>query len=161
MKAYLTAFQRGPGRVRIVGARTGSTAASLMEAWLAERNDVLRFEQRAGTGVFYAEYDDGIAIPGRFMRSLQARTHAINCVTEEAFDMTPVHSLRGRVRFQVAGVQERQVAALSARAAGLPGVKHTKRIPGSRTMLVVYDPKEASEGGILATLLKSDTAELT
>jgi hypothetical protein len=126
MKAHLEAFQRGPGRVRIVGARNGSAAARVMEAWLAERIDVLRFEQRAGTGVFYAEYDDGIAIPGRFMRSLRARTHAINRVTEEAFEITPVHSLRGRVRLHVTGVYERQLAALTARAAGLPGVKSTR-----------------------------------
>jgi Cu2+-exporting ATPase len=162
MKAYLEAFHRGPGRVCIVGARNGSDAAAgLTEAWLAERIDVLRFEQRAGTGVFYVTYDDGIAIPGRFMRSLRAKIHAINRVAEEAFDITPVHSLKGRVRLRVAGVQERQLAALTARAAGLPGVKHTEHISGGGTMLVVYDPKEASEDGILATLLKSDTAELT
>jgi heavy metal translocating P-type ATPase len=161
MKAYLEAFQRGPGCVRIVGARHGSAAASLMEAWLAERIDVLRFEQRASSGVFYADYDDGIAIPGRFMRSLRARTHAINHVTEEAFEIKPVHSLRGRIRLRVAGVDERQFAALTARAAALPGVKYTRHISGGRTMLVVYDPEEASEDLILANLLKSDTAELT
>ncbi|MGA3239465.1 MAG: heavy metal translocating P-type ATPase [Bryobacteraceae bacterium] len=132
-----------------------------MEAWLAERIDVLRFEQRAGSGVFYADYDDGIAIPGRFMRSLRARTHAINCVTDEAFEITPVHSLRGRIRLRVAGVHERQLAALTARAATLPGVEYTRHISGGSTMLVVYDPEEASEDLILANLLKSDTAELT
>jgi Cu2+-exporting ATPase len=132
-----------------------------MEAWLAERIDVLRFEQRAGSGVFYADYDDGIAIPGRFMRSLRARTHAINCVTDEAFEITPVHSLRGRIRLRVAGVHEGQLTALTARAATLPGVEYTKHISGGRTMLVVYDPEKASEDLILANLLKSDTTELT
>ena len=161
MKADLQAFQRGPGRACIVGARKGSAPASLMEAWLAERIDVPRFEQRAGTGVFYAEYDDGIAIPGRFMRSLRARIHAINRVTEEAFGIKPVHSLRGRIRLRVAGVDERQLAALTARAAALPGVQSTRHIPGGRTILVEYDPEVASEDRILATLLKSDTAELT
>src|ERR1039458_2350448 len=161
MKAYLEAFQRGPGRVCIVGARNGSAAARLMGAWLPERIDVLRFEQRAGSGVFYADYDDGIAIPGRFMRSLRARTHAINHVAEEAFEITPVHSLRGRIRLRVAGVNERQLVALTARAATLPGVKSTRHIPGGRTILVEYDPEVASEDRILATLLKSDTAELT
>jgi hypothetical protein len=56
MKAYLEAFQRGAGRVRIVGAIHRSAAASLMEAWLAERIDVLRFEQRAGSGAFYVDW---------------------------------------------------------------------------------------------------------
>jgi Cu2+-exporting ATPase len=161
MKAYLEAFQRGPGRVCIVGARNGSAAASSLEAWLAERIDVLHFEQRARTSVFYVDYDDGMAIPGRFMRSLRARIHTINLVTEEPFEITPVHSLRGRVRLRVSGVQQRQLTSLTMRAGGLPGVKNATHIPGGKTMLVVYDPKQASEGGILATLLKSDTAELT
>jgi hypothetical protein len=112
MKGYLEAFQRGPGRVCIVGARNGSAAASSLEAWLAERIDVLHFERRTRTGVFYVDYDDGIAIPGRFMRSLRARIHKINLVTEEPFEITPVHSLRGRVRLRVSGVQQRQLTSL-------------------------------------------------
>jgi heavy metal translocating P-type ATPase len=160
MRPYLEVFQRGPGRVSIIGARTGSTTAHLIKGWLAERIDVVRFEQRAGTGVFHVNYDDGIASPGRFVRSLRARIYTSNRVAEEPFDITPVHSLTGCVRLRVTGVQERQLATLAGRAAGMPGVRHTGHIPGGRTMLVVYDPQKVTEELILSTLSKTDAAEL-
>ena len=63
----------------------------------------------------------------------------------EPFDVTPVHSLRGRVRLRVTGIGERELATLTMLAGGLPGVKRTKHMPGGRTMLVDYDPKKVSE----------------
>jgi heavy metal translocating P-type ATPase len=160
MSTYLEVLQRGPGHVSIIGARTGSTTADLIKVWLSERIDVVRFEQRAGTGVFHVNYDDGIAIPGRFVRSLQARIYTIDRVAEEPFEITPVHSLTGRVRLRVTGVQEWQLATLAGRAAGIPGVKHTGHIPGGRTVLVVYDWEKVTEELILSTLSKTGAGEL-
>jgi heavy metal translocating P-type ATPase len=159
MNAELQVFNKGRGRACIVGARKDSAEASALEAWLAERIDVVRFEQRTSTGSFYADYDDGTALPGRFIRSLRDKIHTLNRTNPEPFDITPVHSLRGRVRLRVTGIKQRELATLTMLAGGLPGVKRTKHLPGGRTTLVVYDPEKVSEGLILATLLKSDPAE--
>ena len=159
MNAELQVFQRGRGRACVIGARKDSAEASALEAWLAERIDVVRFERRIGTGTFYVDYDDGAALSGRFIRSLRDKIHTLNRTKPEPFDIKPVHSLRGRVRLRVTGISERQLATLTMLTAGLPGVKRTKHLPGSRTMLVVYDPEKASEGLILEALRKSDPAE--
>jgi Cu2+-exporting ATPase len=159
MNAGLQVFNKGRGRAFVVGARKDSAEASALAAWLAERIDVVRFEQRIGTGVFYVDYDDGTALPGRFIRSLRDKIHTLNRANPEPFDITPMHSLRGRVRLRVTGITERDLATLTMLAGGLPGVKHTKHLTGGRTMLVVYDPEKVSEGLIRATLLKSDPAE--
>ena len=159
MDEELQVFQRGRGRACVTGARKDSAEANALEAWLAERIDVACFEQRIGTGTFYVEYDDGAALSGRFIRSLRDKIHTLNRTTPEPFDITPVHSLKGRLRLRVTGISERQLATLTMLAAGLFGVKRTKHLPGSRTMLVIFDPEKVSEGLILQTLLKSDPAE--
>jgi Cu2+-exporting ATPase len=161
MNAELQVFQKGRGRASILGVRRGSAEARALQGWLAERIDVLRFDQRSGTGVLYVDYDDGTALSGRFLRSLRDRVHSINRSRTEAepFDVRPVHSLRGRVRLRVTGITESQLATLTMHAAGLPGVKHTGHLPGGRTMLVAYDPEKVSEGEILDALLKSDPDE--
>ena len=156
MDEELQVFQRGRGRACVTGARKDSAEANALEAWLAERIDVACFEQRIGTGTFYVEYDDGAALSGRFIRSLRDKIHTLNRTKPEPFNIKPVHSLRGRVRLEVTGISERQFATLAMLTAGLPGVKRTKHLPGSRTTLVVYDPEKASEGFILETLLKSN-----
>ena len=161
MSAELQVFNKGRGRACIVGARNGSAEASALQAWLTERIDVVSFEQRTGTGAFYADYDDGTALPGRFIRSLRDKIDTLNRSKPEPFNVIPVQSRRGRVRLRVTGIKERQLATLTMIAGGLPGVKQTKHIPGGRTMLVVYDPEKVSEELILATLLKSDPAEWT
>jgi Cu2+-exporting ATPase len=161
MNAELQVFQKGRGRAAVLGVRKGSDEARALEAWLAERIDVARFEQRPGTGAFYVDYDDGTALPGRFVRSLRDKVHSLNRsrARAEPFDVRPVHSLRGRVRLRVTGITEPQIATLTMLAAGLPGVKHTEHLPGGRTALVVYDPEKVGEGEILEALLKSDPAE--
>jgi heavy metal translocating P-type ATPase len=159
MSAGLQVFGKGPGRACVVGVRKDSAEASALAAWLSERIDVIRFEQRIGSGVFYADYDDGAALPGRFIRSLREKIHTLNRANPEPFDITPVHSLRGRVRLQVTGIKERDLATLTMIAGGLPGVKRTKHLSGGRTMLVVYDPEKISEAFIVAMLLKSNPAE--
>ena len=157
--AQLEAFNKGRGRACIVGARRNSVEAAALEAWLAERIDVVRFEYRPGSGEFHVNYDDGVALPGRFIRSLRDRIHTLNRVKSEPFDVTPVHSMKGRVRIGVTGVGERELATLTMLAGGLSGVRSTRHFRGGRTMLVEYDPKKVSERFILAALLKSDPAE--
>ena len=155
----LRLIHKGRNRISIVGAHTNSPEAYALREWLEERIDVVRYEQRARPDAFDAVWDDGAAIPGRFLRSLRDKIHALNRIHAEPFDITPAHSLRGRVRLRVTGIGERQLATLTMLAAGLPGVKHTKHLPGGRTMLVVYDPEQASEYGIVKALLESDPAE--
>jgi Cu2+-exporting ATPase len=161
MDEELQVFQRGRGRACVTGARKDSAEANALEAWLAERIDVACFEQRIGTGTFYVEYDDGAALSGRFIRSLRDKIHTLNRTKPEPFNIKPVHSLRGRVRLEVTGISERQLATLTMLSTGLPGVKRTKHRPGSRTTLVVYDPEKASEGFIRERLLKSNPDEWT
>jgi heavy metal translocating P-type ATPase len=161
MNEELQVFQRGRGRACVTGARKDSAEANALEAWLAERIDVACFEQRIGTGTFYVEYDDGAALSGRFIRSLRDKIHTLNRTKPEPFNIKPVHSLRGRVRLEVTGISERQLATLTMLSTGLPGVKRTKHRPGSRTTLVVYDPEKASEGFIRERLLKSNPDEWT
>jgi len=155
----LEAFNKGRGRAVIVGARKNLAETGALAAWLAERIDVVRFEHRIGSGEFYVDYDDGTALPGRFIRSLRDKIHTLNRMSSEPFDVTPVHSLRGRVRIRVTGIGERELATLTMLAGGLPGVKQTRHFRGGRTMLVEYDPKKVSERFILAALLKSDPSE--
>ena len=161
MNEGLQVFERGRGRACVTGARKDSAEANALEDWLAERIDVARFEQRSATGTFYVEYDDGAALSGRFIRSLRDKIHALNRTKPEPFNIKPVHSLRGRVRLEVTGISERQLATLAMLTTGLPGVKRTKHLPGSRTTLVDYDPEKASEGFILEKLLKSNPDEWT
>jgi len=152
-------FHDGRSRAYIAGVRSGSAAANALEAWLSERIDVTRWEQRHAAGVFYAEYDDGAALPGRFVRSLRDKVHTLNKKPVEPFTVTAVHSMKGRVRLRVTGISERHLATLTMLAGGLPGVRETKHIRGGRTMLVIYDPKKVSERFIIAGLLRSDPAE--
>jgi heavy metal translocating P-type ATPase len=159
MNAELQVFDKGRGRACIVGARKGSAEATALEAWLLERIDVTRFEQRIGTGAFYVDYDDGTALPGRFIRSLRDKVHLLNLSEPEPFDIEAVHSLRGRVRLRMTGIGERQIATLAMLTAGLPGVKRTGHLPGGRTMLVVYDPEALNEKLILNAVWKSDPAD--
>jgi Cu2+-exporting ATPase len=159
MNAELNVFDRGRGRACIVGARTGSAEALALEAWLADRIDVLRFSQRTRTGTLYVDYDDGAALPGRFVRGLRDRIHTLTRPTAEPFEITPVHTLKGRVRLRVTGIRERELATLAMLAGGLPGVKRTSHSHGGRTMLVVYDPDKADEASILESLRKSDPAD--
>src|ERR1022692_2571910 len=159
MDEELLVFQRGRGRACVTGARKDSAEANALEAWLAERIDAACFEQRIGTGTFYVEYDDGAALSGRFIRSLRDKIHTLNRTKPEPFNIKPVHSLRGRVRLEVTGISERQLATLTMLSTGLPGVKRTKHRPGSRTTLVVFDPEKASEGFIRERLLKSNPDE--
>jgi len=159
MNEGLQVFERGRGRACVTGARKDSAEANALEAWLAERIDVARFEQRSATGTFYVEYDDGAALSGRFIRSLRDKIHTLNRTKPEPFNIKPVHSLRGRVRLEVTGISEQQLATLAMLTTSLPGVKRTKHLPGSRTTLVDYDPEKASEGFILRKLLKSNPDE--
>jgi len=159
MSAQLQVFNIGRGRACIIGVRRDSAAASQLETWLSERIDVIRFEQRNGTGAFYADYDDGAALPGRFIRSLREKVFTLNRSCRERFSVRPVHRLNGRVRLRVTGIGERQLSTLTMLAGGLPGVRSTKHVRGGRTMLVVYDPAKVSERFIVAGLLKSDPAE--
>jgi Cu2+-exporting ATPase len=131
----------------------------MLEAWLAERIDVVGFEYLPGSSEFHVDYDDGIALPGRFVRSLRDKIHTLNRIGSEPFRAVPVRSLRGRVRIQVTGIGDRELATLTMLAGGLPGVQSTRHYRGGRTMLVVYDPKKVSQKFILTALLKSDPAE--
>jgi heavy metal translocating P-type ATPase len=145
--------------VCVAGAWRNSAQSCSLAAWLTERIDVIRFEHRPGSGEFYAYYDDGIALPGRFMRSLRDKIHTLNCIEPEPFDVKPVHWLRGRVRLRVTGIGERELATLTMLAGGLPGVKSTRHLRGGRTMLVEYDPRKVSLRFILTALLRSDPSE--
>jgi len=155
----LEAFNKGRGRAYIVGARKNSVETRALEAWLRERIDVVRFEYRPGSAEFHVNYDDGTALPGRFIRSLRDKVHTLNRIASEPFHATPVHSLKGRVRIRVTGIGERELATLTMLAGGLPGVKQTRHFRGGRTMLVEYDPRKVSERFILTALLKSDPSE--
>jgi len=150
---------KGRGHVGVVGVLDGSWQAAALETWLSERIDVVHFEHHAASGTFYVDYDDGIALPGRFIRSLRDKVHTLNRPSPEPFDVIPVHRLKGRVRLRLTGIVEQDLATLTMLASGLPGVKSTKHIRGGRTMLVIYDPEKVSERFIVAGLLKSDPAE--
>ena len=156
MNGGLQVFERGRGRAFVTGAAWNSPEATILEEWLVERIDVVRFERRTGTGTLQVEYDDGAALSGRFIRSLKDLIHTLNRPEPEPFNVRAVHSLRGRVRLELTGISERELATLTMLATGLTGVKRTKHLPGSRTMLVDYDPEKVSEEFILEKLLKSN-----
>ena len=155
----LQVFNIGRGRACIVGVPKASATALELKAWLSERIDVVRFEQRTGTGAIYADFDDGAALPGRFIRCLREKVFSLNQPSPEPFSVTPIRRLKGRVRLRITGISERHLATLTMLAGGLPGVKSTKHVRGGRTMLVIYDPQKVSERFIIAGLLKSDPAE--
>jgi hypothetical protein len=74
MNAELQVCCHGLGRASVVGVARDSPEADALEAWLGERIDVARFERRPRTGALRIEYDDGKALPGRFIRSLRDTT---------------------------------------------------------------------------------------
>lgn len=161
MMAALQIFDKGPGRAWIVGARQDPAQAHELSAWLAERIDVVSVELQPETGVFRVWYDDGTALPGRFLRCLRDKLHTIyrHRTRSEPITFKPVHSLKGRVRLRVTGVPERQLATLTFITASLPGVRRTRHVPDSDTTLVVYEPEQTSEALILEALRESDPAE--
>jgi Cu2+-exporting ATPase len=159
MNAALRVFDKGRGRACVFGAPRDSLEAGALAGWLTERIDVVRFEQRISSAAFHIHYDDGAALPGRFIRSLREKVHSLARTQSEPFGIAPVHSMKGRVRLRVTGIEERDLATLTMLAGGLPGVNRTKHMPGGRTMLVDYDPRKISESVIVALLLKSDPAE--
>ena len=161
MSAALRVLLRSGGRACIVGARAGSDDARALEAWLAERIDVIRFERRSGTGTFDVRYDDGDALPGRFLRSLKDKIHALERgkIAPEPFDVEAVHSLRGRARLRVSGIEEPQLATLTMLIGSLPGVKRTQHLASSPTMLVVYDAEATTERRVIEAVRRSDPAE--
>jgi len=159
MNTELRVLQKGRGRACIAGASKGSPETAALETWLAERIDVVRFEHRTGTCAFYVDYDDGAALPGRFLRSLRDKVHTLSRPTPKPLGFKSEHSLKGRVRVQVDGITERHLDTLTMLSAGLPGVTHTKHHPASTTILFKYDPDKVSEELILAALWKSDPAD--
>lgn len=161
MSAALQVFQKGRGRASIVGVDDESAECGALEAWLGERIDVVHFEHRKRTHSIHVEYDDGVALSGRFLRSLRDKIYLLHCKRNETepFDIKAVHSLTGRVRFSVVGVSDSQLATLTMLAAGIPGVKHTQHLPCGDTMLVVYDPERVEEERIRDALLRVEPAE--
>ena len=159
MNAQLQVSVRGHGLARITGAYQDSVELTQLESWLTERIDVVRFEFQNGKNVLNIIYDDGTALAGRFVRSLRDKIHTLNQPLPTPFEIKPVHSLKGRVRFHVAGIHGRQLSTLAMLTAGLTGVKRTQRLPASHTMLVVYDSEKISEEQIIQALLETDQAE--
>lgn len=161
MTARLQVYRSRPNHAIVVGASEGSAEARQLAAWLSERLEVIRFEQRAATGTIHIEYDDGAALAGRFIRSLRDKVSAIERARRppEPFQVTPVHSLCGRVRVRTAGITDRDLTTLAMVSAGLPGVQRTRHFPGSRTMLVEYDAAKLDQATVLAMLRQTDRWE--
>jgi Cu2+-exporting ATPase len=148
---------QGPHRLRIVGVESGSAAAKTICTFLAERPEVQRFEQRPKTGVFCVDYDDRSELPGRFLRALNERIASIERPPPEdskLFDIERVHSVEGRVRLRVRGLDEESIPKLTAFIAVLEGVEHAVASP-SGTVLVHYDGSAATEDQIVDQLCES------
>lgn len=154
----------GKNRVRITGVRKGSAEAKGIDKWLAGRSDVSRFTQRETTGDFDIHYDDGMALPGRFIRALKDHLHILRAKLlaarpRESFDIRAVHSLPGRVRIRATGIPPQQIAALAIYAESLPGITRTEHGTGSISAVIYYDITQTSEDRILELLQKSNPAE--
>jgi len=158
MRRALQVFLRGDRRVTVAGLRRESALATALEAWLAERIEVVRIERRDATRGLDVVYDDGAAVPGCFLRALRDRIHALEEPPAVPFDVAIVHSLPGRVRLRVLGVTERQTAALATLVAVMPGVLGVRHLPGSTTILLIYDPARSTEDAIVCALRKLDLA---
>ena len=158
MNGELRVLRRSRHRARICGCDAPADAKAL-EAWLGERIDVVEIERSGST--FDVHYDDGAALPGRFLRALEDKLHALerSKIIPEKFDARVVHSLRGRVRLALTGISDADLATLTMLVGSLPGVKHTRHLAESRTMLVAYDPDVTTERRILQGVKKSDPAE--
>ncbi|MFI5302603.1 MAG: heavy metal translocating P-type ATPase, partial [Polyangiales bacterium] len=163
MTSELQVFGRGRGRASIVGAAKDSAETRALEAWLADRMDVVRVQRREGSGSIDVDFEDGAALPGRFVRALRDQIHAIGCDRGAAapFDVRPVHSTPGRVRLRASGIDAHQLATLAMLSNALAGVKRTHHLSGSLTMVIVYDPDEFTEAELISTLRKSDPSEWT
>ena len=157
----LQVVDRGDRRAAVIGVTRESEQARALEAWLSERADVVHFERRIGSGSIAIEYDDGNALPGRFLRGLRDCVYRLHtsAITPEAYAVTPVHSLKGRVRVRVTGISESQLATLTMVTAGLPHIRHATHVPWSRTALFSYDADQVTEDAILAALRTSGPSE--
>jgi heavy metal translocating P-type ATPase len=155
----LGVFLQGNNRICIVGAERDSPTALAVKTWLAKRQDVTQVEQPNQTGVIYVDFDDGKNYPGRFLRALHDKLYSLKRPKTEKFAIRSVHSLQGRVRFRVAGLDQDQIAFLTMVAATIPGVTKTKHLSGSDTTLILYDPEQVNEEKILSVLVKNNPAD--
>ena len=123
MNARLEVQSHGFGKLRVVGAGLGSKEAQALNKWLERRDDVVQFEQRKNTGIFLINFDDEKALPGHFIRNLRDKLYNLTCKEEKIpFEIKPVRSLNGRVRFKILGLDGHQMEGITAFASVLPGV---------------------------------------
>ncbi len=151
---------RGKDRLCIEGAGGSSCEADSLVAWLSLREDVRGFEQRATTGVFFVHYDDGHALPGRFVRALREEIARIehSCGSVEQFRVERAHSVPGRVRLQVSGLDQENLARLTAFGAVLDGVERAI-YSSTNTILIVYDATVSTEQQLVEGLCESSPAD--
>ncbi len=156
MNSAIEVFSNGH-RARVVGMGKGSREARALDHWLSERKEVLSFKQRKHTGVYDIQYQDGNGIAGRFVRSLRDKLFSLFTREEpDLFAVRPVHSLPGRVRFHVDGLDDdERMGHLTGFAAILPGVLKVNHLPSSSTILVEYDSRFTSEPTLTKTLRTS------
>jgi heavy metal translocating P-type ATPase len=159
MKQMAEVYLNGKSRARIVGVGRNSREARKLTQWLDSRSDVLHFEQRKSTGVFQVHFDDGGDIPGRFIRSLKDKLSKFLHRRNEPMTLKPVHSLGGRVRIEIGGMDNQHFESLTAFADSIPKVTRTKYLPSSKTVLIEYDSSGTTEASILKSLCEKNPAD--
>lgn len=151
---------QGNHRVRVQDLRKGSLERRMIEKWLEQRPEVIHIKAKEESETILIHLDETGGRRGRFVRALKDKLHStLSAEKVDAFDVTLVHSLHGRVRVRIAGADCRQIAALAAKAAVRPGVEKIIHLPGSDTVLIVYNPASLNEESILETLRESGLPE--
>jgi Cu2+-exporting ATPase len=135
------------GRAHVRGATRDAEGMNELLEWLAARADVVHVEHRERLASLEIEYRESPASHGEpaFVVSLRDQLFTLTQPAPARPRVQLVHALDGRVRFRVAGAQERgadddAVVALAALLAEQPGVRRAKASPVSRSVLVEFDP---------------------
>ena len=160
MRGKLEVYVQGQNQLSILGSRKDSSEAKVIQAWLANRSDVVRVEQRKTTGTIVVQYQCQGRIAGAFVRSVKEKLHVLQTSKNESIEIKAIHSLDGRVRYKLEGLNNSQIVFLSTVAASCPGVKKTQRLSGSDTILVSYDPNKVTEEFILNVLREANLSQI-
>jgi Cu2+-exporting ATPase len=155
-RAWASVFPLSERRLRICGVARGSPEHATLVGWLSQRAEVTRITWRPEVAVLYVEYDEGAALPGRFLRALRDQLYLLQRPPRAGFSLCPVHAVAGRIRLRIDGLGSAALFRLQAFAIALPGVTRAEASVDSGTLVLSYDPRQVSERHLIAALRTSD-----
>jgi Cu2+-exporting ATPase len=144
-------------QLRIKGGRPGSAALKKLLDWLHARPEVVKVRRRS-TGALDVELRGG-ASSAALLSSLEDQLFTLVEAPRVERRVAIVHALPGRVRLQVAGLDDDGVMRLAAWLGSRPGVLRASPSPAASSIVVVFDEAATSGPVLAAAAAASDRAD--